>query len=437
MTVLFTVILCCAVPPEESAFNGGAGTQKEPYLIKTESAFLALDRFDTEGKYYELAADIAITQKRTASFVIEKEFSGVLSGGTAQHKITVNKTVNEENDLYLFKRLASATIRNLKLEFKANTAVTLALCAYGNNLFSNVDVYGKMHFSENDQCVYLQHNYDLTEDLKNVGERGAKTLFEYCDNYANVTSIANMGIFVGFANYLTFNEGENLGYLTLKNCKNYGTVSARNVGMLFSNATTPYVYNVTATNAINEGVINYLECGTPIGGAGYPDLPFEQMAYEIVADNVDNGANGQIEPIDALNATVNAKNKVSCFFSASVKKVIFVFEYQASVSYGEGIKYIRHVESVLTDAAATSVASSAEVASIVPLPAATVQTKGYRFIYDNEWRTETYNDVVCYIHSNGISFDSTLEQTVPAEDLNVYAFAYDASGTLLSATKVQ
>ena len=418
-------------PNEESDFSAGAGTLDNPYVIKTEAEFIALNDADTEGKYYELGADIEIVSKLESTYVIETPFKGTLSGAS-NYKISVKKSdTTDETSMFLFNILSNATIKDLKLEFNANSAVSMAYCAEGENFINNVDVYGNIFTLSNNYSAYLLYNFRMS----NGSIAGsAKTTFNNCENHANVTSLTYIGGFVGFAGWTGYDLGSNAGFLTFNDCANYGNLSGSSVGILVANGSKNYVCNITVKDFLNEGKIGYTSYGDFVVGEGYNKSLSEG---EIAITRVANGENGSITKFASTNGTINDDGYIQFTATDEVKRAAIVFGYYAVPAAG-GTIYVQGFEDLAIEGGGYYVNGELKLLDVKPMSSEDVENAGYEYIKGFEtWKIQEIDEVEYYIHNNGVTANATLSAVKPGTTLAVYLFWMDDEGSILAADKLQ
>ena len=420
-------------PSTDSDFSAGAGTEENPFVVKSEADFLALgkaaSKADTAGVYYELGSDITLTATN-GTYVFEDTFEGVLSGGEAQYKITVNKSNDDKNATFLFKSLKNATVKDLKLEFNANAPVTFARYAEGVIEFDNVDAYGNIFTANNNYSVYLTYNFsaDLTES--------AKTTFNKCENHVNVNALSYIGGFVAFANYVNFNEGDEAGYLTFNNCANYGNISGTHVGVLVCNASPSYVYNISVKNFTNYGTIGYTVYGDLVCGVGYNTLNAAQKEAEVLVINVKNGENGQVKQFETVEAELNEDGFVQFTAPEGTKKAAIVLGYYGNLT--SGTQYVQGVEQIDIANAGFYTNSELKLLDVKPLSDADITAAGYEYIKGLfDWKAQEIDGEYFYIHNNSKTFACSLRGVKSASSLNVYVFCIDENGVITNSKKVQ
>ena len=415
-------------PSENSDFSAGAGTEASPFIVKSEAEFLALAQNDTKDVYYELGSDITVSSV-ASGYVFDTIFEGVLSGGESQYKITVNKEKSDKSSLYIFKELKNATIKNVKLEFNASTSVTFAHYAQGEVTFDNVDAYGTIFTAENNYGVYLTYNF--AQGLAT----SANTTFNKCDNHVNINSLSYIGGFVGFANYVDFNEGSNKGYLTFINCANYGNISGTHVGALIANGSENYIYNITVKNFTNYGKIGFTVFGDLIAGKGFTSLSDEKKK-EVTVTNVKNGENGQIKQFATLEAALNSDGFVEFTAPEGIAKVAIVLGYYGNANDG-GTQYVQGVTQMDIANAGFYTSSQLPILDVKPMNDADITSAGYNYISGLfDWPIQEIDGESFYIHNNGKTFSSSLTAVKKATALDVYIFGIDEEGVIAYSKKV-
>ena len=151
-TFLIFALLCMVAQGAwaDSAFGGGDGSAKNPYIISTTdhwNQFASNVNGGTtySGMYFQLGADITVSTMVGAGTKSKdaKPFSGTFDGNG--HTLTFNHTATEaEGDVAPFRFVRSATICNLHVAGEINTAYRhaagLSARAYGTTLIKNCRV---------------------------------------------------------------------------------------------------------------------------------------------------------------------------------------------------------------------------------------------------------------------------------------------------------
>ena len=276
-------------------FNGGYGTESNPFKIETEQNLLNVDKLvaDQNAGYarycFIQTANIEIDANNWWSGNSYKSlvFSGVYDGGGYSITIGTERTNGAPQTLSLFELNGNAELRDLTLVSSANCMLSAATVNGSNaqNLtFDNVDAFGKDGMistaASNSGFIIAGHiysDYDLNLVIKN------------CDINASVTNTGDCtGVFIGGSIYWGLRNSDNQCVmnhrLTIENSTFKGTVYAKaQGGLIFGNQAGSTFYigknwtvdqafahiqeHLTLNNVKNEGAIFGGNGATVFGGS--------------------------------------------------------------------------------------------------------------------------------------------------------------------------
>lgn len=232
----------------EDGFKKGDGTEENPYIISTTEQFMEIgDRLDT-FTYYKLGADIIVPVGTHFG-----EFRGVIDGDG--YSIIYEEPDNQyEGDSLFWSLMDGTVIRNLDIHH-GRYATSLAYASQGSVLFENINVYGDVTITGNNEGTFLVTvGYCKEVEAKGDERLPANVTFRNCTNYANFIDPA--GVCWGVSPFLqgmampNATEGSTL---TLENCVNKGRIEAGKVGFAAGNQSRMNLIDkITITNCRNE-----------------------------------------------------------------------------------------------------------------------------------------------------------------------------------------
>ncbi len=238
----------------------GSGTEKDPFRIENDDAWMKLVRLcesdstyaGTAGKYFVIKTDIDASKYTVDACV--QYFGGHID--FENHTFSgFDATSGYSGSLFIYVGGESASIENLTLEttkinYADGTVLAFSLCyeLYGNVTIKNVNIIGSASgINTNNNglfATYVGYN-------DNVGYGNTYNyVFEDCNNYANLTGTKLTAAFIGAGGFA------NNGSLVFRNCKNYGNIisTGDSASMLNSNCT--YFGWGGLTNVVIEGCEN-------------------------------------------------------------------------------------------------------------------------------------------------------------------------------------
>ena len=250
------------VPPETPAydpepstpFDGGNGTESSPYLISSQSQFIAMA--DYGNSYFRLTRDLELTAD-----VYIQDFYGNLDGDNN----TITYVSSDSANQFLFYALRDGSvIRNLNIE-AGEIEKALAYCTEGDVLLDNVNISGNFTPSGNNFGPYIIYlGYD--SDTAPATRLPANLTIKNCTNKTNVIDYS--GTVHGlspFVHGFPMPNVEAESTLTLENCVNDAKIFGGRVGWVFGNQSdVEKVGKVTVTdcsNGDNGSVIGVLDNG--------------------------------------------------------------------------------------------------------------------------------------------------------------------------------
>ena len=280
-------------------FNGGLGTEKNPYLIANVDQWKNFcdSELTTASKYWKVTGDIDLS---AAGEYYAKQFKGYIDFGG--HTVTGYSTQARYLS-YLFMEVHSgSTITNLTHVSKGFAPISNALLLNGEKdiVFSNITTQGAFDAPDNN---YTPYTWGVLGS-KTAYDAGAQVKFINCTNYADITSTgsAAAGIFLG---KIADQSNSYATYVTFDTCVNYGSLIHANgyAGMLISNGATfafGKLEDITVKNCVNYGTIlgnnpnnsSNLLCGAgwSQSGVGIEDIKAWCAANEENLKNAEGGS---------------------------------------------------------------------------------------------------------------------------------------------------
>ncbi len=270
-------------------FDGGTGTEEDPYLIANERQF----RNIVGGAYYKLTADIYLsagTSYGTYGAVTMYAFNNVHLDG---NNYNVYNTVDGSA---FFGQMVNSEVQNVNFVLDGN-----CLVFDGQNVtFKNVEVSGEAVFSNNTGAfiVYAYKEVNLIDcevsavitsvngsascyNAVFIGyPMNTSTItFENCVHSGNFTS-GKASMFIGNPHYASFE-------LNINNCKNTGTIRATVA------SSTPSTYKFNPITAITNDGSHTAGMIVNLDGVKYEDnaileIPFTYFGGQFVNGTVDS-----------------------------------------------------------------------------------------------------------------------------------------------------
>ena len=254
-------------------FGGGNGSKGHPYIIETAGHFKAINH---DGKYFELVNDISLVQNDSSQYttsdinltqtdkmyVIAKKISNGEFDGRG-HKITLNNTFEDTDSgdgnykkiPHVFGDVLNSNIYNVDVEINGSGNVVYWSV---NSTYKNIDLFGSIQMAYKNMAAYVHYpHFNIT--------------MENCDNYAtiinngknNKANESYTAIYVGVNSNNYYSNEEN-DLFTFKDCDNYGSLVAGQVGMFQAN--TGYAKDagkpstrISISNCKNYGLIKSIK----------------------------------------------------------------------------------------------------------------------------------------------------------------------------------
>lgn len=204
--VIMSIMLFCL---SVSAMDG-AGTEAEPFLVKTSDDFVAIK--NNLNAYYKLENDISVSS--TTGAIVEGEFKGVFDGNG--HKITVNidaPTDQSGDTLDGLFGFVSGKIKNLTVDGSVKGSNKVA------GIVGKLDNGGTVEGCVNYATIYGRKN---VAGIAGVIFHNAKVI--NCINYGAISGKAiNKGVDMGgIVGCTWYTEA---GYVTVEGCYNAGKIN--------------------------------------------------------------------------------------------------------------------------------------------------------------------------------------------------------------------
>lgn len=282
-------------------FDGGTGTQEDPYLIANERQF----RNIAGGAYYKLTADIYLsegTSYETYWVVTMRALNNVHLDG---NNYSVYNTVSGSA---FFGQMVSSDVKNVNFVLKGDSLVVDCQ----NVTFENVEVSGEAIFSNNTGAfiVYAYKEVNLIDCevsavIKPVNgstscynavfvgyPMNTSTItFENCIHSGDFTS-GKSSMFIGNPHYSSF-------VLNINNCRNTGTIKATVA------SSTPDTYKFNPITAITNDGSHTVGMIVNLDGVKYEDnaileIPFTYFGGQFI--------NGTIDP--DMSLTIGEDNQL-------------------------------------------------------------------------------------------------------------------------------
>ena len=267
----------------ENIFEGGSGTESDPYQIKTANqlACFALSvnvgSDDYSGKYVKQIKDIKLNDNLIAS-ADNDDFEGIhywtsignqdyyyYFGGTYDgdnHTVSGillnNYSMNNSSAKGFFGYTNNATIKNLTLSdmylnVSSNNVGGLVGVADGNTTIKNIKTYGKVAKDDYDELVIPGGRFDYGSNGGIVGKvdgYGFKITIEDCEN--NISPIT-----AGIIGNVSNTGGSEEPNVVLRNVVNNGDFYSEGGIIAYVSDYNNGGANVLIENAVNNGNYNY------------------------------------------------------------------------------------------------------------------------------------------------------------------------------------
>ena len=261
--MLFTLLLSANSSWADSAFGGGDGSARTPYLIATAEHWDQLATNVAAGtsysnQFFQLDADITVSAMLGTGKASKdaKPFSGTFDGNG--HTLTFNHTATaEEGDIAPFRFIKNATIQNLHVDGTINTAYRhaagLAARTYGTSLIKNCHVSTVIRSSVSGDgthagIVVMKPNWD-----------SAKLTIEGCVFDGKILTTNGTTHCAGLVGYTSY------GSLTIKNCI-YAPAALAEGETAVSSEYTLYRFDANHTGTITVDNCYYFQpLGEPQG----------------------------------------------------------------------------------------------------------------------------------------------------------------------------
>ena len=263
----------------ESAFAGGFGTEKAPYLIDNSNQWSSFIDKASNGNYWKVISDLDFSKVTNATV---PTFNGTIDFDNHTIKGVQKSSLHYS---FLFDDVKNATIKNLNFY-----DVALIYNTYGKVLLKNINAYGELLVDDNNTTpfVFYAGNGQLE--------------FNNCDNYMLVSSVGGScaALYVGTL-------GNYLDEVKFIDCDNYGDLihSAGYSSMLISNGGScltaqeaggknyygkPLENIIVVNNCHNYGKIAGIEnVALVIGHTKYTQLQYDTL--------VDHGGLVKLTPV--------------------------------------------------------------------------------------------------------------------------------------------
>lgn len=224
-------------------FDGGFGTETNPYQIANLEQWGNIAYVATQGKSFLLTNDIELTSTEG----MLTNFSGTLDGGN--HSVTLPLSSASSSKWCAFALNATGKICNLVIHHQSGEAIPFVGYPYGESFtFENVDIGTAdsnvvCHFSDNDN----------NESAYMVQSEAKLLTFKDCNNYLSYTypggNQTYTSAFVGGYSYAADSS------IVFYNCWNYGDISMSHASLFIGNGSNMDDVTVTVTNSGNYGKI--------------------------------------------------------------------------------------------------------------------------------------------------------------------------------------
>ena len=290
-----------AVETGLTKFSGGAGTEKNPYLIATAEQFLNIENGsdDANLKYYLLVSDIDFanntnkTFHRQATYCLlgdEDEYevkNFVLDGGGHDVSLSITECdIASANRLALFGYVGGTTVlqnfnmlidhwdtvdhcfytlaytaacdSDAKTTFKDITVKSNIENAVMSGNFWNTGIFTSLPGDGSIEFINCDNYLNLTATnaryyaayIGGYISNDTTVTFTDCDNYANLTGAGHVAMFIGNEN------ARNPSHVTVNSSYNYGTISgALGAGLFAHNSGNTFIDIEESYAACNRGII--------------------------------------------------------------------------------------------------------------------------------------------------------------------------------------
>lgn len=215
-------------------FNGGLGTEADPYEIANETQLKAVSCFgdamaQNVGSHFVLTADITISSIDPVDdfSALWTHFAGVLDGDS--HKITIGEGVSDFSYLALYT--GTATFKNFTVDLNGTTFTVMAFA--DSNLEDIELTFSGLKFVSDETVRIINNNgllavYPNTSIINKVNNVTSITV-DSCKNYVNLNGEGYGGVWFG-----DFAVGATK--VTFKNTDNYGDMIGQFAGLFMGNA---------------------------------------------------------------------------------------------------------------------------------------------------------------------------------------------------------
>ena len=277
----------------ESAFAGGFGTEKAPYLIADLQGFKNIS--SNSGKYFKMIADVdlgVLTKDLLSSF------RGTFDGNG--HVLTVKSTTGAKS---VIAKATNATFKNLKINTQN---VSFVASGHGLTYFDNVDISGEYATAgSNNESAYIYWFF------------GSELRFENCDASYNLKGDGWQAIFLG--GYVDTTENVNVIF---KNLTYSGHSVSKKVAMLAGNGSQwlsddsrKEKLRLTVENCVNKGTI----ISTDSSSVG--TLFCSNNAYTVDAAQLSNQEGGSCVKLAKLTDSTVTLNDNKITFNVTNSRV--------------------------------------------------------------------------------------------------------------------
>ena len=233
---------------DNSKFAGGLGTEDAPYLIATAEQFINITSSKDKPGYYKLTDNIVLPE----TYKTIDCFYGIFNGNG--HIISRS---NYDTSLKIFTYVVNATIKNLVLiQGKNLTSISEYVGYNGSKHWDSTVTFENINVLPGEFSGTTLINSEKSSSFTSQIVAG-NCYFDNCvvdGNYANVSGVEYLGIFVG--NYIGSSGGTDNSKVSFDSCIFKGHFFSPRAGLLAGQGNGDlYNYTVDIKDCDNKGVI--------------------------------------------------------------------------------------------------------------------------------------------------------------------------------------
>ncbi len=221
-------------------FDGGTGTEEDPYLISTAEQFANISIASTKT-FFKLTNDITVTELRDYSDPWGEPETAALTRLYYKTLDGDGHTITAPKDGYLFGDVRYSTIKNATVELNSEIMTYFAM----DSTFDGITTEGHVKMGNNTGAFLAYPYHDFT--MKNCINQAELTAGGAWNNYN--------AVFVGYGGTA---QG---GTYTFENCVNKGSLVCGTASMFIGNISYGKPH-VVINNCRNEGLIQATYSGS-------------------------------------------------------------------------------------------------------------------------------------------------------------------------------